>query len=59
MDVNLSRSTASRQQVQDLHERLNDLLRLLDEAELHRAASYVSMALDSIQNDYPDFTATH
>ena len=57
MDSKLSEATASRQ-VEDLRQRLNDLLRSLDEAELHGAAAYVSMALDSIQRDYPDLSAT-
>jgi hypothetical protein len=57
MDSKLSQASASR--LEDLHERLNDLLRSLDEAELHGAAAYVSMALDAIQRDYPELSATH
>ena len=59
MDSKLSEASASQQQLEDLHARLSDLLRSLDEAELHGAAAYVSMALDSIQRDYPDLSETH
>jgi len=58
MDSKLSEARASQRQVEDLHARLNDLLRSLDEAELHGAAAYVSMALDSIHRDYPELNAT-
>jgi hypothetical protein len=57
MDSKLSEASGSRQ-LKDLHARMNDLLRSLDEAELHGAAAYVSMALDSIQRDYPELSAT-
>ena len=57
MDSKLSEVRASRQQVEDIHARLNDLLRSLDSAELHGAAAYVSMALDSINRDYPGLSA--
>jgi hypothetical protein len=59
MDSKLSEASISQQQVEHLHARLNDLLHSLDEAELHGAAAYVSMALDSIQRDYPELSATH
>jgi hypothetical protein len=58
MDSKLSEASASRQQLEELHARLNDLLRSLDEAELHGAAAYVSMAVDWIQRDYPELNAT-
>jgi hypothetical protein len=59
MDSKLSEASASQQQqLADLHARLNDLLRSLDEAELHGAAAYVSMALDWFQRDYPELNAT-
>lgn len=58
MDSKLSDANASQQQLEDLHARLNDLLRSLDEAELHGAAAYVSMAVDWIQRDYPNLSAT-
>jgi hypothetical protein len=41
-----------------LHAQLNDMLLSLDEAELHGAAAYVSMALDLINHDYPELNAT-
>ena len=51
-------SAQHRQQLADLHARLHELLRSLDDAELHGAAAYVSMALDSINRDYPNLSAT-
>lgn len=57
MDSKLSEASALR--VEDLQGRLNDLLRSLDDAELHGAAAYVSMALDLIKRDYPELSATH
>jgi hypothetical protein len=59
MDSKLSEASASQQQLEDLHARLNDLLRSLDDAELHGAAAYVSMALDSIHRDYPELSGIH
>ena len=59
MDSKLSGASASQRQVEDLHARLSDILRSLDEAEMHGAAAYVSMALDFIQRDYPELSATH
>ncbi|HYG48357.1 MAG TPA: hypothetical protein VD846_10510 [Allosphingosinicella sp.] len=58
MDSKLSEASVSQRQLKDLHARLNDLLRSLDEAELHGAAAYVSMALDFIQRDYPELSET-
>ena len=58
MDVNLSGNTASRGRVEELHARLNGLLDALDEAQLHGPAAYVSMAIDTIQRDYPELGAT-
>ena len=60
MDSKLSEASASqhKQRLEDLHARLNDLLSSLDHAELHGAAAYVSMALDSINRDHPDLNAT-
>jgi hypothetical protein len=58
MNSKLSEASESQQQVEDLHARLVELLRSLDEAELHGAAAYVSMALDSIHRDYPRLNAT-
>lgn len=58
MDSKLSEASVSQQQVERLHAQLNDLLLSLDEAELHGAAAYVSMALDSIHRDYPELNAT-
>lgn len=59
MDSKLSEARGSRQQVKGLHAKLHDLLESLDKAELHGAAAYVSMALDSIQRDYPEVSSTH
>jgi hypothetical protein len=58
MDSKLSESGNSRPELKGLHARLNDLLESLDKAELHGAAAYVSMALDSIQRDYPEVSST-
>ncbi|MGZ8285095.1 MAG: hypothetical protein ACXW27_16405 [Allosphingosinicella sp.] len=58
MDSKLSQGGSSRHQVEGLHARLNDLLESLDKAELHGAAAYVSMALDSIQRDFPQISST-
>ncbi|HET9640960.1 MAG TPA: hypothetical protein VFP12_17335 [Allosphingosinicella sp.] len=41
-----------------MHARLHNLLESLDKAELHGAAAYVSMALDSIQRDFPEVSST-
>ena len=49
---------SSRHQLKGLRTKLNDLLDSLDKAELHGAAAYVSMALDSIQRDYPEVSST-
>lgn len=59
MDSKLSEARNSRHEVEGLHNKLNDLLESLDKAELHGAAAYVSMALDSIRRDYPDVSSTH
>jgi hypothetical protein len=58
MDANLSESTASQGRVEELHTRLNGLLDALDHAQLHGPAAYVSMAIDTIQRDYPELVAT-
>jgi hypothetical protein len=58
MDSRLSERSASRERVERLHGQLSELLLSLDEAELHAAAAYVSMAVDSINRDYPDLSAT-
>ncbi len=58
MDSKLSESRKSRHQLEGLNARLNDLLESLDKAELHGAAAYVSMALDSIQRDFPQVSST-
>lgn len=58
MDSKLSEAKGARRQVQGLHARLNDLLDSLDKAELYGAAAYVSMALDSIQRDFPEVSST-
>jgi hypothetical protein len=58
MDSKLSESGSAQHQIEGLHARLNDLLESLDKAELHGAAAYVSMALDSIQRDYPEVSGT-
>ena len=58
MDSKLSEARGARRQVQGLHSRLNDLLESLDKAELYGAAAYVSMALDSIQRDFPEVSST-
>jgi hypothetical protein len=50
--------TISQRRVEELHERLNGLLDALDHAQLHGPAAYVSMAVDTIQRDYPDLSAT-
>ena len=58
MNIKLSEASESQQKAEDVHARLVDLLRSLDEAELHGAAAYVSMALDSIHRDYPQLNGT-
>jgi hypothetical protein len=58
MDSNVSGKTASQGRVEELHARLNGLLDALDHAELHGPAAYVSMAIDTIQRDYPELSAT-
>lgn len=58
MDSKLSEAGNSRPQIEGLHARLNELLESLDKAELHGAAAYVSMALDSIHRDYPEISST-
>jgi hypothetical protein len=58
MDSKLSEATSAEHQIKGLHARLNDLLDSLDKAELHGAAAYVSMALDAIQRDFPEVSAT-
>ncbi|HEX8063645.1 MAG TPA: hypothetical protein VF535_10565 [Allosphingosinicella sp.] len=58
MDSKLSEARSSPHQIEGLHARLNDLLVLLDKAELHGAAAYVSMAVDLIQRDYPEVSST-
>jgi hypothetical protein len=58
MDSNLFEIAASRGRVEELHERLNGLLDALDLAQMHGPAAYVSMAIDTIQRDYPELSAT-
>jgi hypothetical protein len=58
MDSKLSEARSSQHQIEGLHAKLNDLLESLDKAELHGAAAYVSMALDSIQRDFPEVSST-
>ena len=58
MDSNLSEARSSQRKIEGLHAKLNDLLDSLDKAELHGAAAYVSMALDSIKRDFPDLSST-
>lgn len=58
MDSKLSEARTSQRKIEGLHARLNDLLDSLDKAELHGAAAYVSMALDSIQRDFPKISST-
>ena len=58
MDANVSDVTGPPGRVETLHDRLTDLLDALDEAQLHGPAAYVSMALDTIQRDYPELNAT-
>jgi hypothetical protein len=58
MDSKLSEAGKSRPEIEGLHAKLNDLLESLDKAELHGAAAYVSMALDSIHRDYPGISET-
>lgn len=58
MDSKLSEARSSQHQIDGLHAKLNDLLESLDKAELHGAAAYVSMALDTIRRDYPKITPT-
>lgn len=57
MDAKLS-ARSSHHEIESLHARLNDLLESLDKAELHGAAAYVSMAVDSIRRDFPEVSAT-
>jgi hypothetical protein len=58
MDSKLSEASESQHKIEGLHARLNDLLESLDKAELHGAAAYVSMALDSIKRDFPELSST-
>lgn len=58
MDSKLSEARTSQRELEDVRARLNDLLELLDKAELHGAAAYVSMALDSILRDFPELSST-
>ncbi len=58
MDVKLEEARSSHHEIESLHARLNDLLESLDKAELHGAAAYVSMAVDSIRRDFPEVSAT-
>ena len=58
MDSNLSEAGSSEHKIEGLHARLNELLESLDKAELHGAAAYVSMALDSIRRDFPEISET-
>lgn len=58
MDWKLSEARTSPHQVEGLHAKIHDLLESLDKAELHGAAAYVSMALDSIRRDYPEISST-
>lgn len=58
MDSTLSEARTSQRELEDLHVRLKDLLESLDKAELHGAAAYVSMALDSILRDFPELSST-
>jgi hypothetical protein len=58
MDSKLSEAKSSHRQVEGLRARVKDLLDSLDKAELHGAAAYVSMALDSIQRDFPPISST-
>jgi hypothetical protein len=58
MDSKLSEARTSPRELEGLHARLKDLLESLDKAELHGAAAYVSMALDSILRDFPELSST-
>jgi hypothetical protein len=58
MDSKLSEAATSQRRLEGLHAKLHDLLESLDKAELHGAAAYVSMALDSIQRDFPEISST-
>ncbi|HYJ83149.1 MAG TPA: hypothetical protein VEW26_09950 [Allosphingosinicella sp.] len=58
MNSEPSETGISSHQVEGLHAKLNDLLETLDKAEMHGAAAYVSMALDSIRRDYPEISST-
>jgi hypothetical protein len=58
MDGTISEGRASEGHVEELHARLNGLLDALDHAQLHGPAAYVSMAIDTIQRDYPELSAT-
>lgn len=58
MDSKLSEARPAPDKLEGLHAKLNDLLESLDKAELHGAAAYVSMALDSIRRDYPEISST-
>jgi hypothetical protein len=58
MDSTLSEARTSQHELEDLHVKLKDLLESLDKAELHGAAAYVSMALDSILRDFPELSST-
>ena len=58
MDSKLSEARSSQHKIEGLHAKLNDILESLDKAELHGAAAYVSMALDSIRRDFPEISET-
>ena len=58
MNSKPSETGTSPHELEGLHAKLNDLLESLDKAELHGAAAYVSMALDSIRRDFPEVSET-
>jgi hypothetical protein len=58
MNASFTEIAARRGRVEELHARMNGLLDALDRAELHGAAAYVSMALDTMVRDFPQLSAT-
>jgi hypothetical protein len=54
MTANQPQTRPDRQRLRAIDEQLVSLLGQLDALELHRAASLVSAALDSIRRDHPE-----
>lgn len=55
-DPNASETPDSRERLADLYDRMKALLEELDEAELHGPAAHLSMALDTLNQQYPELS---